>query len=146
MTAALLSACHSNEEPSPAPARSPPPPPDSGGLLEDSFDQLYPLFLLHKLDERARAHQWSRYQDRWVRWTGTFVACTRNGALFRHLQQTSTFDVSLEVDPAVRKRLMAVKPGTPVAYVGQLHAYDPVLGTFFLVRGDVVVGAGGGGP
>ncbi len=107
-------------------------------FIDDSFDALYPVFLLRKVAPGPKAALWTRYYHRWVRWTGTLVSFTVNGATFKHLSSTLTFDVSLYVEPHARPRLHRYKPGDRVTYVGQLDSFDDVFRTLYLVHGDVV--------
>ena len=112
---------------------------DAGAVefVDDNFDALYSMFLLRKVAPGPKAAAWGRFYHRWVRWTGTLVSFTVNGATFKHLDSTVTFDVSLYVEPAARPRLHRFKPGDRVTYVGQLDSYDDVFRTLYLVHGDV---------
>ncbi len=142
VTATLLGGCRAREQPSSTPAELRATSADGAEVIDDTFEQLYPLFLLPKLDEGPRALLWSRYPHRWVRWTGQLVSVNQYGAQIKHLRQTTTFDVSLQLDPAARAGLRRVKPGTRVTYVGQLEAYNPVFRVFRLTRGNVIVAQG----
>lgn len=106
-------------------------------FIDESFDQLYPMFLLHKLDKGPKALLWRRYEGKWVRWTGKLVSFTANGTTFKHVPATATFDVSLHVDPSARGRFHSYKPGDEITYTGQLHGFDDIFRTFYLVHGDV---------
>jgi hypothetical protein len=107
-------------------------------FVEDSFEALYPVFLLRKIAPGPKAALWTRYYHRWVRWTGKLISFTVNGATFKHLDSTLTFDVSLYVEPGARARLHRYKIGDDVTYVGQLDSYDDVFRTLYLIHGDVV--------
>jgi hypothetical protein len=133
LAASLLSACEEPDEPAP-----PVEAVDSQSLLDDTFEQLYPMFLANKLEKGPRALLWSHYERRWVRWTGHFVTATTNGAVFKHLPTTTTFDVSVQMDPAARASLKHLKHGQEVTYVAQLKAFDSVFRTFYLIRGRIV--------
>lgn len=117
-------------------------PADAGAsppeFITETFDQLYPLFLLRKMAPGPKAALWRQYHGKWVRWTGLLVSLTPNGATFRQIPQTVTFDSSLFVEPASRARLQRFHPGQRVTYVGRLDAYDDIFRTFYLVHGDVV--------
>ena len=124
--------------------RHPPtlPPPLDGAAesptVEATFDELYPMFLLRKIAPGPKAQLWSRYQGRWVRWTGTLVSVNNNGATFRHIPSTITFDVSVKMDPGGRERIRRFKIGDKVVYVAQLDRFESIFRTFYLVHGDVL--------
>ncbi|MSP60477.1 MAG: hypothetical protein EXR72_09065 [Myxococcales bacterium] len=103
-----------------------------------SFDELYPLFLLRKIAPGPKAAMWRRYQYKWVRWTGVLSSFTANGATFKHLPSTGTFDVSLQMEPAARTALRRYRLGDRVTYVGRLLRYEDVFRTFYLTHGDVL--------
>lgn len=105
----------------------------------DSFEQLYPLFLTRRPTANTKAALWHQYQGKWVRWTGVLVSFSPNGATFKHIPNTITFDVSLQMAPEVRPKLDHLKLGDRVAYIGRLDTYDDVLRTFYLVHGDVII-------
>ncbi len=132
-TFAILCACPS--EPS-----APPAPPDAQELdwVNESFEELYPLFLLRKVTPGAKAAEWRRYHHRWVRWRGRVVALTPRGVAIKHLPGTITFDVSLHMDPSARQQTASLKRGDEIVYTGQLHSYDDIFRTFYLVRGAIV--------
>jgi hypothetical protein len=133
--AALAAAGCRREDPLPP---LPAPTEDAGSnTVEESFDELYPVFLMRKVAPGPKAQLWTRYAHKWVRWTGTLVSFTRNGATFKHIPSTVTFDVSLYVDAPGREKLKQLKPGQTVTYVGQLDSYDDIFRTFYLVHGDV---------
>jgi hypothetical protein len=139
--AALLASACNREPPPPRPARAAAAATVDGGLafLDESFDEIYPVFLLRKVAPGPKAALWARYSHRWVRWRGTLVSFTQNGATFRQIPSTVTFDVSLYVDAAARPRLRQLKVGQEVVYVGQLDSFDDIFRTLYLVHGDVVV-------
>jgi hypothetical protein len=117
---------------------------DSGTTSEqlfvpDSFDQLYPLFLTRRLTPNTKAALWHKYQGKWIRWTGVLVSFSRDGLTFKHIPNTLTFDVSLQITPEARPKLAHLKLGDRVTYIGRLDTYDDVLRTFYLVHGDVVI-------
>lgn len=109
----------------------------SGDLIPETFEALYPIFLLRKLDPVQKALLWNRYRGRWVRWTGKLVAFTRDGAAFRMLPGTTTFDVSLAVDARARAAVHRRPIGAEVTFVGRLDHYDDVFRTFYLTHGDL---------
>jgi hypothetical protein len=106
-------------------------------FVDESFDQLYPVFLLRKVEPGPKATLWNRYYRRWVRWSGTLVSFTANGCTVKEIPNTLTFDVSVIVDAANRERLHHYKPGDAITYIGQLEGYDDIFRTFYLVHGDV---------
>ncbi len=108
-------------------------------FVPDTFEQLYPMFLQHKLSVTNKAALWQRYRGKWVHWTGTLVSFNANGITLKQLPQTATFDVSLYLAGA---RLAAertrLKPGDRVTYVGRLDSYDDIFRTLYLTLGSVV--------
>ena len=108
-------------------------------FVADSFEQLYPLFLTRRLAPSAKAALWHQYQGKWVRWTGRLVSFSPNGITFKHIRNTLTFDVSLQVRPEVRHKQAHLKTGDRVTYIGRLDTYDDVFRTFYLVHGDVSI-------
>lgn len=132
-----------------APAPLAPPTTADGGaaasaatapsVIEATFEELYPLFLLRKISPSAKAELWSQqYHRKWIHWTGTLVGVTHNSALFRHIPGTITFDVSVTLEAGERARLSRMKPGTRVGYLGQLEKFEAVFRTFYLVHGRAV--------
>lgn len=107
-------------------------------VVDETFDQLYPVFLLRKLAPGPKANLWhTRYQGKWIRWTGVLVSITANGATFRQIPATVTFDVSLMLDPGTRAKLRRYPPGTRITYVGRLEHFDDVFRTFYLDHGAI---------
>lgn len=114
-------------------------------FVPDSFDQLYPLLLTRRPTPKTKAALWHKYQGKWVRWTGVLVSFSPNSITFKHIPNTVTFDVSLQITPEVRTKLAHLKLGERLTYIGRLDTYDDVLRTFYLVRGDVIVETWDGG-
>lgn len=114
-------------------------PPDAPRLLDVPFEELQPLLLLRKLAPGEKAALWQRsYRHRWVRWSGRLASLTPDGATFRILPGTATYDVSLNVEPAARERLRHhYRVGDRVVFIGRLERYDPVFFNFQLSHGDV---------
>ena len=109
-------------------------------MVDESFEQLYPLFLMRKLSPAGRASLWrDSYQGRWVRWTGSLRSVTANGATFKHLPKTILFDTSVRLDAPGRERLRRLKIGDRVTYTGELVRYEEIVRVFHLVHGDVQV-------
>lgn len=106
-------------------------------FVDETFDQLYPVFLLRKIAPGPKAALWNRYYRRWVRWTGTLISFTANGCTIKQIPSTLTFDVSLIVDPSQRAALHRHKLGDTITYIGQLDAYEDIFRTFYLVHGGV---------
>src|SRR5258708_6028543 len=52
---------------------------DDDLTIRESFEDLYPIFLLRRIDTSTRAALWSHYRGRWVRWSGKLIAQTRDG-------------------------------------------------------------------
>lgn len=133
---ALLGACDrdSSERPSPFPRAE-----AKLEFVDESFEDLYPLFLLRKLKPGPKSALWNNYYGRWVRWTGTLVSFTANGLTFKQLKQTVTFDVSLWIDPPLRGELKKrLRKGDIVTYIGKLDSYDDVWRTLYLTHGTIV--------
>jgi hypothetical protein len=112
-------------------------------FVPDTFDKLYPLFLLRKLAPGPKAALWQRYYGKWVEWTGTLVSFTANGLTFKQLPETVTFDVSLWLEAPQREHLrQRLKIGDRVTYLGRLDSYDDIFRTLYLVHGTIVAGHG----
>jgi hypothetical protein len=111
-------------------------------VLPDSFEQLYPVFLMHKLPRGQKAKIWAdHYRGRWIKWTGRVVSFGLNSVMIKQINQTVTFDVTLQVpDPERREQIKrTLKPGQHVAYLGKLASYDDVFRTFYLQSGVVLL-------
>jgi hypothetical protein len=109
-------------------------------FVDEDFDQLYPIFLQHKIGQGPKAALWSqRYHRRWVRWTGRIRSFSANGITIRQLKATSTFDVSLWLNNSERRTVAEqYKVGDVVTYVGRLDSYDDVWRTLYLINGSVL--------
>lgn len=120
------------------------PAPDGGAeyvpvFVPDSFDALYPVFLLRKVDPVQKAQIWTRYEGRWVRWTGELVSFTRDGFCVRQIARTTTFDVSVSIDVESRARIQReYKRGDRIVYVGRLNNYEDLFRTFYLAQGGII--------
>ncbi len=117
--------------------------PDAGAeyapvFIPDSFDALYPVFLLRKVDPVQKSQIWNRYQGLWVRWTGELISFTRDGFSVRQIPRTTTFDVSVAVDPQTRARIRQYHPHDRITYVGRLNGYDDIFRTFYLGQGGII--------
>jgi hypothetical protein len=113
-------------------------------FVHESFEDLYPLFLLRKkLKEGPKGGLWKKYYGRWVRWSGTLRSFTANGITLKQLPQTSTFDVSLWLEkPTPADLRQRYKVGDRVEYIGRLDSYDDVFRTLYLVHGQIVADLG----
>ena len=118
------------------PAHSEPP-----SFVPDSFEALYPIFLLRKLAPGAKAALWRSYHGKYVRWTGTIISFTASGMTIKHIPKTVTFDVSLQMDAVGRARRKKLKVGDVVTYIGRLESYDDLFRTMYLQHGDVALPA-----
>lgn len=109
-------------------------------FIDVDFAYLHPIFLRHKIGQGPKAALWAeRYHRRWVRWTGQIRSFTVNGITLRQLPVTSTFDVSLWIDNALRQPVRArYHVGDWVTYVGRLDSYDDIWRTLYLVNGSVL--------
>ncbi len=108
-------------------------------FVDDSFETLYPMFLLHRGAPATKAAQWVGYRGKWVRWTGTLVSFSANGITLKQRRETTTFDVSLYLPSARRTVERAhLHPGDRVTYVGRLDSYDDVFRTLYLTLGAIV--------
>ena len=111
---------------------------DAGAnVLAESFESLYPIFLLRKIGNTEKAALWSRYRGQWVHWTGKLIKVTRDGGVFKMLPATTTFDVSVKFDADGRRKLGGYRPNTTVTFVGRLDNFDDVFRTFSLDHGNV---------
>jgi hypothetical protein len=148
-TTAFVGGCKG--EKAPPPARIELAKPDSGPpqFVQQSFEDLYPIFLLRKVKPGPKAALWRDYYGHWVRWAGTVVSFTSNGITLKQLPQTVTFDVSLWIEAPLRPDLhQRIKVGDRVSYIGRLDSYDDVFRTLYLVHGSVLANLGkpdGGG-
>jgi|GEM_PF-4764584 len=117
--------------------------PVDGGTLEfigSTFDELYPVFLVRRsMSQGDKASLWrGKYLGRWIRWSGTVRSKTKNGLTIRHLPATTTFDISLHVEPAQMPLLADVRVGDRVRYVGRLDDFNDIFRQFFLVHGALM--------
>jgi hypothetical protein len=130
----LFAACR--KEPPAVAAQAPEGPPV---FIEDSFEKLYPIFLLRKIKPGPKAALWTQYFGRWVKWTGLVRSITPNGITLKQINQTVTFDVSLWVDMPQQAHLREmIKIGDRVSYIGRLDSYDDVFRTMYLVHGHIL--------
>ena len=106
-------------------------------FVPDSFEQLYPVFLLRKIAPGTKAALWDRYQGKWVHWTGKLIAITQAGALVKMRADTVTYDVSLRLEDIGRVHLTRYRVGDSVSFVGTLDRFDDVVRTLYLAHGDV---------
>jgi hypothetical protein len=107
-------------------------------FTDDTFEDLYPFFLLRRIPEGPKATLWRRCTERWVRWSGRIVSFTDHGITLKQLNQTLTFDVSLIVDMPGRAQLQnRYRAGDQVTYLGRLDHYDDIFHTLYLIHGQV---------
>ena len=101
---------------------------------------LRPFTLFHGMERSTKMVQWqSRFQHRWVNWTGRLISFTANGFTIKEYRDTLLFDMSVRVDKERQRALKAMyKPGEFVRFVGELDSYDDVLPTLFLVHGNIL--------
>ena len=133
----------------PAASPSGPSPSPSGApeFIGQSFDDLYPIFLLRKVKPGPKAALWRQYYGRWVRWDGIVRSFTANGVTLKQLAQTVTFDVSLWIEGGQRADLRRrIHVGDLVSYVGRLDSYDDVFRTLYLVHGSIIANRGKAPP
>lgn len=112
--------------------------------VTETFPELHALFLRRKVGERDKNLAWQRYRGRWVRWHGTLVSMTANGATFRMLPTTPLFDCSVQFEDVARARLAAYRPGDDVTFVARLATFDDVFRTMYLNHGDLAPRGDGG--
>lgn len=147
------SACEPRKAPPPpasAPSTNPGPEtaqrredPLTPTFVEAEFVQTYQAFILPGLLNEEKTALWSRYyQGRWVRWIGQLAMIKDDRLLFRHVQQTLTFDVSLTVD---RGRQLLTQPGNPLqvgrfyGFVGRMVRFDDRFRLFYLDQGSLIL-------
>lgn len=105
-----------------------------------SFSELYQLFMRRNLSTQEKSMLWAtRYNDRWVRWTGKLVAFSPTGVKMRHLETTVTFDVSIIINQPQRRELRKIlRVGQFYTYVARLTSYDDLFRTLYLDQGVIV--------
>lgn len=105
-----------------------------------SYSELYQLFMRRNLSTQEKSMLWAtRYNDRWVRWTGKLVAFSPTGVKMRHLETTVTFDVSVIINQPQRRDLRKLlRVGQFYTYVARLTSYDDLFRTLYLDQGVIV--------
>lgn len=143
---AALPACEEDITP-PPPARPSPPDAAQGGdpaplevLTDVTFADLYQIFMRRNLSIQEKSMLWAtRYNDRWVRWTGKLIAFSPTGVKMRHLETTVTFDVSIIINQPQRRELRKIlRVGQFYTYVARLTSYDDLFRTLYLDQGAII--------
>jgi hypothetical protein len=93
------------------------------------------------LSAEQRKRMFERYQGRYVRWWGEVEEVIKEISgdytlRVRHSQTAKDFEVSIRFDKSKREKLLMLKRGGPVNYMGKLAEFDPQLG-YYLEDGDI---------
>ena len=88
-----------------------------------------------------RKRMFERYKGRYVRWSGEVEEVIKEISgdytlRVRHSQTAKDFEVSIRFDKSKREKLLMLKRGEPVNYMGKLTEFDPQLG-YYLEDGDI---------
>jgi len=88
-----------------------------------------------------RKRMFERYQGRYVRWWGEVEEVIKEISgdytlRVKHYQTAKDFEVSIRFDKSKREKLLMLKRGEPVNYMGKLAEFDPQLG-YYLEDGDI---------
>ncbi len=93
------------------------------------------------LSAQQRKLVFEKYQGRYVRWSGEVDELVKeisgNYILrVRHSQAAKNFEVSVRFDKSKAQKLLRLKRGAAVNYVGRLTDFDPQSG-YYLEDGDI---------
>jgi hypothetical protein len=88
-----------------------------------------------------RKRMFERYKGRYVRWWGEVEEVIKEISgdytlRVKHYQTAKDFEVSIRFDKSKREKLLMLKRGKPVNYMGKLTEFDPSLG-YYLEDGDI---------
>ncbi len=94
-----------------------------------------------RMDTKQRKHIFEKYKGRYVRWSGEVEGVVKEISgdyilRVRHSQTAEDFDVSVSFDKSKRQKLLTLKKGDPVNYMGKLTGFDSSSG-YYLEDGDV---------
>ncbi len=88
-----------------------------------------------------RKHMFEKYKGRYVRWCGEVEEVKKeiSGGYtlrVRHSQTAKDFEVSIRFDKSKGQKLLMLKRGDAVDYVGKLTNFDPSSG-YYLEDGEI---------
>jgi hypothetical protein len=88
-----------------------------------------------------RKRMFERYKGRYVRWWGEVKEVIKEISgdytlRVKHYQTAKDFEVSIRFDKSKREKLLILKRGKPVSYMGKLTEFDPSL-AYYLEDGDI---------
>ncbi len=94
-----------------------------------------------RMDAAQRKHIFEKYKSRYVRWSGEVGEVVKeiSGDYIlhvKHLQTAGDFEVSVRFDKSKRPRLLLLKRGDAVNYMGRLVSWDSSSG-YYLEDGDI---------
>jgi hypothetical protein len=118
------------------------PPVQGREFLLLSFEDFNTLVGGHdRMDAAQRKHIFEKYKGRYVRWSGEVEEVVKEISgdyllRVRHSQTTKDFDVSVRFDRSKRRKLVTLKRGDAVNYVGKLADLNSFSG-YYLEDGDI---------
>ena len=94
-----------------------------------------------RMDAAQRKHIFERYKGRYVRWSGEAGEVVKEISgdyilRVKHSQTVRDFQVSVRFDRSKRQKLVLLKPGDVVNYMGKLTDLDFSSG-YYLEDGDI---------
>ena len=94
-----------------------------------------------RISAAQRKHMFEKYKGKYVRWWGevedVIKEITGDYTLrVKHSQSAKDFEVSIRFDKSKRQKLLMLKRGEGVNYMGKLTDFDPQLG-YYLEDGDI---------
>jgi len=94
-----------------------------------------------RLGVGERKHLFEKYKGRYVRWWGEVEEVIKEISgdytlRVRHSQAAKDFEVSIRFDKSKREKLLMLKRGESVNYMGKLTEFDHQLG-YYLEDGDI---------
>ncbi len=124
------------------PARHTHPPIQGKRFLLLSFEDFNSLVGGHdRIGAAQRQHMFEKYRGRYVRWSGEVEEVVKKISgeyvlRVRHSQAARDFDVSVRFDKSKRHKLLRLKKGDVVNYMGQLTDFDSSSG-YHLEDGNI---------
>ena len=94
-----------------------------------------------RMGAAQRKHIFEKYQGRYVRWSGEVEKVGKEISgdyvlRVKHSQTAGDFDVSVRFDRSKRRKLVRLKRGDAINYVGKLADLDSSSG-YYLEDGDI---------
>ena len=88
-----------------------------------------------------RKRMFEKYKGRYVKWSGEVEEVVKEISgdytlRVKHSQTAKDFEVSIRFDKSERGKLLLLKKGEAVNYMGKLTEFDPQLG-YYLEDGDI---------